>query len=119
MERRKTKDGAPLKTTAPSSAFSASCACDSRRKAAPAATPARGVRITEGEARSLHGADVVDGDAREILRAEAVHEHADAVHGEHHIVVQGALFDVEAVLEPRAPARKHTHAEPGDFDGYL
>src|ERR1051326_2646117 len=83
----------------------------SSRKAGTAAAPAGCVGIVEGEARPLHGGDVVDGDAVEILQAEAVHEDPEPVHSDHVIVLEGTLLDVEAVLEARAASREHAHPE--------
>src|SRR6185503_16525911 len=57
-------------------------------KRAAAAAAARGVWILEGEARALHGRDVVDRDPAQILRRERVDEHAEASRIDDEVVVR-------------------------------
>src|SRR5207244_10079567 len=88
------------------------------REAAAAAAAAGGVRVAEGEARALHRAHVIDGHPVEVRQAESVHEEPHSVPGEDDVVLQGALFDVEAVLEARATAGQHADAEPRGLGGH-
>src|SRR6266545_43887 len=85
-------------------------------KAGTAPAAAGRVGVGKGETGALHRGHVVDGDAGEILRAEPVHEDPHAIDGVYHVVFQGALFDVEAVLEARAATRKHADAKAGRLD---
>src|SRR5713101_3339580 len=79
----------------------------SDREGRSAAAAARGVGVLEGEPRLLEVALVVQGDAVQVLRAEAVHEAAHARRLDHDVVIPRLVFDAEAVAEPRAAAREH------------
>src|SRR6266542_3140575 len=92
-------------------------ASDRERRSAAAA--AGGVRVLEGEPGLLEVALVIQGDAVQVLRAEAVHEAAHAAGLDHDVVVPGLVFDVQAVLEARAPAREHRDPEAGRVGGHL
>src|SRR5690348_9673393 len=85
----------------------------SDREGRSAAAAACGVRVLEGEPRLLEVALVVQGDAVQVLGAEAVHEapHPGAL--EHDVVVPGLVLDVQAVAESRAPPREHRNPETG------
>src|SRR5690606_8459365 len=82
-----------------------------------AAATAAGVRIVEGEAGTLEGGHVVDLHPPQVLHAEGIHEKPETVHLQHEIVVRRFILDVEAVLEPGAPAGQHAHAEPRILGG--
>src|SRR6266568_962370 len=90
-------------------------ASDRERRSAAAA--AGRVRILERETGFLEIALVVERDAVQVLGAEGVDEDADAGRLEHHIVLEGLVFDAQAVLEPRAAARQHADAEAGGLGG--
>src|SRR5438067_1222042 len=79
----------------------------SDREGRSAAAAAGGVRVFEGEPGLLEVALVVQGDAVQVLRAEPVDEAAHAGALDHDVVVGWLVFDAEAVLEARAPAREH------------
>src|SRR6185503_15962525 len=80
-------------------------------KAGATPTATRGIGIVEREPGALHRRDVVDRHAIQVLRAEAVNEHTHPGGVEDQIIVQRALFDIEAVLEPGAAAWEHAEAE--------
>src|SRR5215208_2116224 len=84
-----------------------------RRERGAAAAAARRVRVLEGEARAHDVRHVVYLDAVQVLHAEHVDEHADAVRLDDVVVGARLLLDVEAVLEARAAARHHADAEAG------
>src|SRR5260221_10955411 len=71
----------------------------SGREARAAAAAAGRIRIGEGEPGALHRRHVIDGDAVEILEAEAVDEYAHPLHRDDVVVLERPLLDVEAVLE--------------------
>src|SRR5207249_9481780 len=85
----------------------------SDREGRSAAAAARGVRVLEGEPGLLEVALVVQGDAIQVLGAEGVHEAPHTAGFDDEIVLGWLVFDVQAVLKARAPAREHRDAEPG------
>src|SRR5690349_8449823 len=85
----------------------------SDREGRSAAAAACGVRVLEGEPRLLEIALVVQGDAVQVLGAEAVHEAAHPGALEHDVVVPGLVLDVQAVAESRASPREHRNPETG------
>src|SRR5207302_10561370 len=91
----------------------------SDREGRSAAPPAGGVRVLEGEPGLLEVALVVQGDAVQVLRTEAVDEAAHAGALDDDVVLGRFVFDAEAVPEPRAPARQHADPEPGGLGGDL
>src|SRR6266487_3760181 len=92
-------------------------ASDRERRSAAAA--AGGVRVFEGEPGLLEVALVVQGHAVQVLRAEPVDEAAHAGALDDVVVIGGLVLDAEAVLEARAPARRHADAQPGGLGGHL
>src|SRR5690349_17516930 len=86
-------------------------ASDRERRSAAAA--ACGVRVLEGEPRLLEVALVVQGDAVQVLGAEAVHEAAHTGALKHDVIVPGLVLDVQAVAESRAAPREHRDPETG------
>src|SRR5213082_3433933 len=91
----------------------------SDREGRSAAAAAGGVRVFEGEPGLLEVALVVQGDAVQVLRAEPVDEAAHAGALDHDVVVGWLVFDAEAVLEARAPAREHADPQPRGLGGDL
>src|SRR5690349_1530706 len=87
----------------------------SDREGRSAAAAAGGVRVFEGEPGLLEVALVVQGDAVQVLRAEAVDEAAHAGGFDDDVVIGRLVFDAEAVLETRAPARLDADPQPGGF----
>src|SRR5437016_3651532 len=85
----------------------------SDREGRSAAAAARGVRVLEGEPRLLEVALVVQGDAVQVLGAEGVDKAPHAGRIDDDVVLGRLVFDVHAVLESRAPARKHRDPESG------
>src|SRR5438128_2598419 len=77
-----------------------------------AAAAARSVRVLEGEPRLLEVALVVQGDAVQVLGAEAVDKTPYARGLDHHVVVARLVLDVQAVAESRASPGKHRDPEP-------
>src|SRR3972149_481483 len=90
----------------------ASEATGSDRERAPAAPPARGLRVVEREPGALDRGDVVNGHAVQVLGAERVYEDPQSLGLDDHVVVQRALLHVEPVLEPGTAAGQNRHAEP-------
>src|SRR2546430_3494140 len=85
----------------------------SDREGRSAAAAARGVGVLEGEPRLLEVALVVQGDAVQVLGAEGVDKAPHAGRIDDDVVLGRLVFDVHAVLESRAPARKHRDPESG------
>src|SRR5690242_275559 len=85
----------------------------SDREGRSAAAAACGVRVLEGEPRLLEIALVVQGDAVQVLGAEAVYETPHPRGLNHDVVVPGFVFDVEAVAKSRAAPGEHRDPEPG------
>src|SRR5258708_20360824 len=78
-----------------------------------AAAAARGVRVLEGEARLLEVALVVQGDAVQVLGAEAVDEAAHSGRLDDDVVLGRLVLDAQAVAEPGAAARQYADPQPG------
>src|SRR6266699_245272 len=85
----------------------------SDREGRSAAAAARGVGVLEGEPRLLEVALVVQGDAVQVLGAEGVDKAPHAGRIDDDVVLGRLVFDVQAVLESRAPARQHRDPESG------
>src|SRR5690348_18456779 len=85
----------------------------SDREGRSAAAAACGVRVLEGEPRLLEIALVVQGDAVQVLGAEAVHETPHSRGLNHDVIVPGFVFDVQAVAKSRAAPGEHRDPEPG------
>src|SRR6185312_14564788 len=83
-----------------------------------AAAPAGGVRVLEGEAGTLHGRHVVDGDAVQVLRGERVDEDLEAVLVDNQVVLSGLLLDEQSVAEAAAAAGLNAHPEPALLAGH-
>jgi hypothetical protein len=82
------------------------------REGRPAATRRLGVRVLDGEAAAGDGVDEIDLGVLQILDADRVDEQLDAVGLEDLIARSLAvLLDHQAVLEARAPAALHEHAQ--------
>src|SRR2546425_10114468 len=72
------------------------------------------VRVLEAEpALAELSLDVVDLHAEQVHRAHRVDEALDALDLEHHVAGTLVLFDVQAVLEPGAPAADDGDAQAG------
>src|SRR3954454_6750961 len=73
------------------------------------------VRVVDLEAGTLHGLDVVDDRALHVGQRRAVDEDPQAVVDED-LVARALLVERERVLEARAAAATHAHAEAGRLD---
>ena len=83
----------------------------SNRKGAPATAPTARIRVPEGEALTHHAADVVDIYTLQVLSAEGVDEDPDTPNLENLVIIFGAVFDIQTILEPGASTGKHGHAQ--------
>ena len=81
-----------------------------------AAAAAGGVRVSEREARPLHRRDVVDLDAVQIGKAEAVDKQLDPLGVVNQVILRRRFLDVQAVFETRTSAGHHADAEPALLD---
>src|SRR6185436_17431576 len=81
------------------------------RKRRTASAAARGIGILKSEARTHDAAHVVDLDAVQILRAEHIHKHADALFIDDEITFARLFFDIQAVLKTRTTSGYNSHAE--------
>src|SRR2546428_12645102 len=85
-----------------------------RAEARPTAAGMLRVRVLEAEpALAELSLDVVDLHAEQVHRAHRVDEALDALDLEHHVAGPLVLFDVQAVLEPGAPAADDGDAQAG------
>src|SRR6266446_7458441 len=76
-----------------------------------AATGGGGVRITDHELRAIEPLAVVDLRAGEVLHAHRIHQQLHAQVLDAGIAVLDLLIELEAVLQPRAAATLHEHAQ--------
>src|SRR6185437_13625946 len=88
------------------------------RKRAPATAAAGRIRILERESGALHGRDVVDRDAVQVLGRERVDEDLEALLLDDHIVFGGLLLDEQAIAEAAAAAGLNAHPEPALLVGH-
>ncbi|CAM2144474.1 hypothetical protein PT2222_160055 [Paraburkholderia tropica] len=91
--------------------FFTTAALRSDRERRAATTGGRGVRVLDDELRAVQIVLVVDLGADEVLIAHRVDQQLDAVLVHHGVVFVDGLVERESVLEARAAAALHEHAQ--------
>src|SRR4029079_18568359 len=81
------------------------------REGGSAAAGGRRVRVLDGEPATRDGVDEIDLGALEVADADRIDEQAHAVRFEQLIADAAAFLDHQAVLEARAAAALHEHAQ--------